>query len=185
MPQRPVLDHLADELAAQAPPSIRREDVDVGEVHDGRPVRERTREADLPRAVIQPDNPRRVADQTTHDVMRPPLSPVRMVGEKIVDGVDVDSVDVVVEDEVLGEGALHRRILAGPTARAARRRSYLRSGLADRYAPAPRAGRGFPQVAPADAAGTESAQTRHDFAGIVDCQRVAGGGPHPGGDARA
>src|SRR5207237_13440 len=56
--ERPVLDHLADQLDPEPTAPVTAEDVDVGEIDERHPVRVRAGEADLARPVVEPDDAR-------------------------------------------------------------------------------------------------------------------------------
>jgi hypothetical protein len=106
--ERSPLDQLADKLDTEAAAAVVREDVDVREVGDRRPVREGACKRDLALAVVDADDAVGLADEAVNGVARPSLRPVRVVGEVVVDGVDVDARRVVVELEPVAEGTPHR-----------------------------------------------------------------------------
>src|SRR5438045_1693900 len=70
-------------------------------------VRERAREADLGAVVVDAGNALGFADEALDHLIRPASRPVRLVGEIVVDGRDVDPPGIVVELE------RHGAILAG------------------------------------------------------------------------
>ena len=97
MGKRTALDRLANELDAEPLAAVLFEHVDVGEIRQRVPVRERPRKADLPVAVVEADDARGATDEVFDDVARTALRPVRLLGEVPMDGVEVDALDVVVE----------------------------------------------------------------------------------------
>ena len=109
---RAVLDHFAHEFDAETAGAVCGKDVDVREVCERRPVRERAREADLAIAVVEADDALRSSDEPFDDVARPARGPVGLVGEEVVHRVDVDTRGIVVEDKAVGQLAAHVRSLA-------------------------------------------------------------------------
>ena len=71
--ERPLVDAEAHELDAEAVPAMLLEDVDVREIRLDVPVRDRAREPDLRRPVVQPDDARGAVDQRVLRRARPPL----------------------------------------------------------------------------------------------------------------
>src|SRR5436853_5098153 len=104
---RPALDHLANELDAEAATAELRQDVDVREIRECDAVRDRTTEADEPLAAIQPDHALRLAHEALHRLARTTDGPVRVGREKPVQLREVDARYVVVELEAVAELALH------------------------------------------------------------------------------
>src|SRR4051794_203743 len=104
---RTVLDHLANELLADALTAVFRHDGDIRQIGQGLAVRERAGETDLAPVCIGADDTFGFGDEPGNHLARPPLSPVRVVREEGVDGVDVDSARVVVQLDAGVELALH------------------------------------------------------------------------------
>jgi hypothetical protein len=97
-----VVDRLADQLDAEAAPPHFFEDVDVGEVGEYFVVGDHAGEADLSPFPVEPHHPGRLAHEALDHLPRTSLRPVGLVGEVVVDGVDVDPRTVVVELEAVG-----------------------------------------------------------------------------------
>ena len=76
-----------------------REKVDVGEIDERDAVGERPREPHLPVAVVDADDALRFAHEALDHLVGPPLRPVRVVSEVVVDRRDVDPPGIVVELE--------------------------------------------------------------------------------------
>jgi hypothetical protein len=104
---RAVLDDLTHECEAEPAAAVLGQHVHVREVHERDPVCERTRETDLPFAVVGPHHALRVAHKPLNDFVRTPLGPVRLVRQVVVNRRDVDPVRVVVELD--GHGCNPRR----------------------------------------------------------------------------
>src|SRR5919201_1152507 len=102
-----AFDHLAYELDAEPATPEGRQDVDVGEIDERDPVGDGAAEADLAAAVIQADDAGSLAHEAGDGRVRASARPVRLVREIVVDGVDVDSRGIVVEDEAVRELAVH------------------------------------------------------------------------------
>src|SRR5262245_31639345 len=99
---RAVVDHLAEELHAEAAATVLREHVDVAQIRDRRAVADGPGEADLAGAVVEPDDPRRLTHEALLLLPGPPGRPVGVVADEVVDGVHVDPVAVVVDLEAAG-----------------------------------------------------------------------------------
>src|SRR5207253_9573569 len=83
-------------------------------------------------AVVEADDPVRLADQPLDEPTRAARRPVGIVGEKVVNRVDVDTGWIVVELEAVREFAPHARSLAKPLPLQPRRITRLRGIREDR-----------------------------------------------------
>src|SRR5918992_592322 len=105
--ERAVLDHLPDEFHPETPTPKLGEHVNVREVGHRGAVRDRPRESDLTLAVVEAHDPGRLAHEPLLLLAGPPGCPVGVVGDEVVDGVDVDPVAVVVDLKPARDLALH------------------------------------------------------------------------------
>ena len=118
---RAVLDHLADELDAEAAAAALVENVDVGEVEEAAAVElGRAGEADLAAVVVEADDADAAVDQRVLLLARAARGPVRVGAEVRVDGVAVDPGRIVVELVAVAEVALHAASVAWTHARVVR-----------------------------------------------------------------
>src|SRR5207245_623142 len=85
------------------------QDVHVREVHERDTVREGPRKADLPLAVVEPDDSLRFADEPFDGLAGTSFGPVRLVRKEVVHRVDVDPAGIVVELQAVAELPSHRR----------------------------------------------------------------------------
>jgi hypothetical protein len=106
--ERAAFDRLANELHPEAIAAVFLEHVDVSEIRERVPVRERSCEADLPVSVIETDDARGSANEVFDDGSRASLRPVRLLGEVPMDGVEVDACWIVVELVAIRQLSPHR-----------------------------------------------------------------------------